>query len=490
MKMHKILFATIFCICLSISAAEKPNIVFILCDDLGIGDIGCYGQEKLKTPNIDSIAANGMKFTNHYSGSTVCAPSRSCLMTGQHTGHTFIRGNRPNGPNVREPEIGQYPLPENYITLPKLLKEAGYSTGMFGKWGLGGPNNSGATTKQGFDEFFGYYCQSHAHTYYPTYLWHNSEKIPMDGNTYSHNLIWNKGLEFIRKKAKAGKPFFAYYSITVPHAAMSAPEELHEKYCKIYAQFNNKIGKYNGVDMGKDREVRNPIAGFAGMIENLDNQVGALIAELKRLGVYENTIIIFTSDNGAHHEGGHDPDFWNSNGPFRGYKRDLYEGGIHVPMLVCWPKYVKPGSETDHISAFWDWLPTFAELAGVKIPADAEIDGISMAPLLTGNEVKQKKHDYLYWEFTEGKPRKAIRAGKWKAILNYEADGKTLLKSELFDLSRDIEETENLAGKYPEKMKELTDLIESARTESRIYLFRGRAKKTKKKQRKNKNIRR
>jgi arylsulfatase A-like enzyme len=303
----------------------------------------------------------------------------------------------------------------------------------------------------------------------------------MDGNTYSFDLIWSKGLEFVRNQAGENKPFFAYLSITVPHAAMSAPPELHEKWCKVYPEFNDKIGKYGGIDMGKDAEVRNPIAAFAATIENLDNQIGALIAELKQLGIYENTILVFTSDNGAHHEGGHDPEFWNSNGPFRGFKRDLYEGGVHVPLLVSWPKYIRPGSGSDHISAFWDWLPTFAELGGAKVPAAAQIDGISMAPLLTGKAQQQKKHDFLYWEFTEGSPRKAVRAGKWKMILTYDADGITVDKTELFDLSKDIAEAGNLAGKYPEKVQELSGMIASAHTDSEHFLFKGRAKKTTKK---------
>ncbi len=464
-------FSAVFGLCIT-TLAEKPNIVFILCDDLGIGDVGCYGQEKLKTPHIDSIAASGMKFENHYSGSTVCAPSRSSLMTGQHTGHTYVRGNNPNGGNAPRPEIGQLPLPENVVTIPKLLQQAGYATGMFGKWGLGGPENSGASKRQGFDEFFGYYCQSRGHTYYPAFLWRNSEKVPLDGNTYSHDLIWDEGLDFIRRNAKVKTPFFTYYSITVPHASMTAPQALHEKWCKVYPEFNETIGKYGGVGMGKDREIRNPIAGFAAMMENLDNQVGTLIAELKQLGVYENTIIVFTSDNGAHREGGHQPDFWNSNGPFRGIKRALYEGGVHVPLLVSWPKQIAPGSGSDHICAFWDWLPTFAELGGASLPTDAQIDGISMVPLLTGKADQQQKHQYLYWEFTEGKPRKAVRAGKWKAIRTYAPDGKTLVKSELFDLEADLGETTNLAEKYPEKTQELERMMDAAHGDSESYLFR------------------
>lgn len=470
MRNRILLFLAIFGLSLS-ATAGKPNIVFILCDDLGIGDLGCYGQEKLKTPHIDSIGSNGMRFENHYSGSTVCAPSRSSLMTGQHTGHTYVRGNSPNVGNAPRPKIGQLPLPKDAVTLPKLLQKAGYNTGMFGKWGLGGPDNSGATPRQGFDEFFGYYCQSHGHTYYPKYLWRNRKKVELDGDTYSHDLIWDEGLEFIRDSVKSRKPFFTYYSITVPHAAMTAPQDLHEKWCKVYPEFNDKVGRYGGVGMGKDGQIRNPIAGFAAMMENLDNQVGELVAELKKLDVYEDTLIIFTSDNGTHREGGHNPDFWNSNGPFRGHKRALYEGGIHAPLLVSWPKKIEPGSTSDHICAFWDWLPTLAEIGGAKVPSKTEIDGISMVPLLTGKGDRQKTHKYLYWEFTEGKPRKAVRAGKWKAIRTYASDGETLVKSELFDLENDVGETTNLAETYPEKAQELERMMDAAHADSEFYHF-------------------
>jgi arylsulfatase A-like enzyme len=449
----------------------KPNIVFILCDDLGIGDIGVYGQKKLKTPNIDSIAKNGMKFINHYSGSTVCAPSRCSLMTGQHMGHAFIRGNYPSGKNIPAHKIGQCPIPKDILTIPKILKKAGYRTGMFGKWGLGGPNNDGSSTKQGFDDFFGYYCQAHAHTYYPKYLWHNSEKVELDGETYSHDLIWNKGMEFIKQSAKEGKPFFAYMAVTVPHAAMSAPPALHEKWRKVYPQFDKVIGKYGGKDFGKDKRVINPIAGFAAMMENLDNQVGNLLEELKKLGISKNTIVIFTSDNGAHHEGGHQPKFWNSNGPLKGFKRDLYEGGVRTPMIVSWPKVIKPGSTTDEISAFWDWLPTFADITGEKLPEDADIDGVSILPTLMGKPNLQKHHKYLYWEFTERGPKKAVRSGNWKAIWFYQPNGKKIKKVELYDLSKDIEEENNLAEKYPEKMQELEKMRDKAHTDSPFFRF-------------------
>jgi arylsulfatase A-like enzyme len=256
---------------------------------------------------------------------------------------------------------------------------------------------------------------------------------------------------------------------------MSAPEALHEKWRKVYPQFDNNTGRYGGVGMGKDKIVKNPIAGFAAMMENLDNQVGELLAELKELGIYDNTIVLFTSDNGAHCEGGHKPNFWNSNGPYRGIKRALYEGGVHTPMLVQWPKVIKPGRKTEEITAFWDWLPTFAELAGGKLP-DGYGDGISLVPLLSGQTEKQMHHKFLYWEFTEGRPRKAIRSGNWKAIWWYAPDGTTVQKRELFDLSQDIGEKRNIAASHPEKMQELERMRDASHTDSDVFLFRGRVR--------------
>lgn len=447
-------------------AASKPNVIFILCDDLGYGDVGCYGQKKNKTPNIDTLAKEGMLFTDHYSGSTVCAPSRSVLMTGLHTGHTPVRGNgakgrRPDGTDPRALEAGTY-------TIPKMFKSAGYQNGMFGKWGLGQSDDSGNAIKQGFDAFYGYYDQSHAHTFYPEYLWDNDTKVELDGNTYSHDLIWNKGMEFIRKNAKSKTPFFCYYSITVPHAAMSAPEKLHEKWRKVYPEFDEVIGRYWGKDMGKDKEVINPIAGFAAMIENLDNQVGSLMTELKELNIDQNTMVIFTSDNGAHHEGGHDPEFWDSNGPLCGFKRSMTEGGIRTPMLIRWPGTIKPGRRTDHISAFWDFLPTFAEMAGQTVPAEAKIDGISMLPIISGNDEAQKKHNVLYWAFNEGGPKQAIRAGKWK-LIRYRNNATGSHDIHLYDLEKDIGEELNLADTHPEVVSDCIKLMDEQHSESPYY---------------------
>lgn len=283
------------------------------------------------------------------------------------------------------------------VTIPTLLKKAGYVTGLFGKWGLGAPG-SASDPAVFFDEVFGYNCQRQSHTFYPKHLWHNKKKVPLDGKTYSHDLILQAAMDFI--KANKEKPFFCYMPVTIPHAAMHAPKDLHDKYRKRFPQFENKVGKYAGT------QVQNPVAAFPAMVEHLDNGVGEILALLKKLGLDDNTLVIFTSDNGPHREGGHDPGFWDSNGPLKGLKRDLYEGGIRVPFLARWPGKIKPGSASDHISAFWDMLPTFCEMAGIAAPKDT--DGISILPALL--DKKQKEHDYLYWEFTERGGSQALRS--------------------------------------------------------------------------------
>ena len=429
--------------------ARKPNIIYIMADDLGYGDLSCYGQKKFKTPNLDRMAAEGLKFTDHYSGSTVCAPSRCCLMTGLHTGHAYIRGNR----EVR-PE-GQAPIPADTFTVAKMLKQAGYATGMFGKWGLGPPGSQGDPVKQGFDEFFGYNCQRHAHNYYPGYLWHNTKKVPLDGKTYSHDLIVEKSFEFI--KANKSKPFFCYLPVTIPHASMHVPEDSHKPFRKKFPQFENKVGRYSGPT------VKNPIAAFAGMVTRLDGHVGQLLALLKELGIDGSTLVIFTSDNGPHYEGGHDPNFFDSNGPLRGGKRALYEGGIRVPFIARWPGKIKPGGTTDLPSAFWDLLPTCADIAGVKAPD--KIDGISYLPMLLGQPDKQKKHDYLYWEFRGG--NQAVRKGDWKAI-SFRGGA----RFELHDLKTDLGEMRNVADKHPDVAAEMKRIMEAAHVDNPMFPLR------------------
>ena len=434
-------------------AHRKPNIVYILADDLGYGDLGCYGQKKFKTPHIDRLASEGMKFSQHYSGSTVCAPSRCALMTGLHTGHAQVRGNR----EVR-PE-GQAPMKPGTVTIPTLLKKAGYVTGLFGKWGLGAPG-SASDPAVFFDEVFGYNCQRQSHTFYPKHLWHNKKKVPLDGKTYSHDLILQAAMDFI--KANKDKPFFCYMPVTIPHAAMHAPKNLHDKYRKQFPQFENKVGKYAGT------QVQNPVAAFPAMVEHLDNGVGEVLALLKKLGLDDNTLVIFTSDNGPHREGGHDPGFWDSNGPLKGLKRDLYEGGIRVPFLARWPGKIKPGSASDHISAFWDMLPTFCEMAKVGIPKGT--DGISLLPALLGK--KQKEHDYLYWEFSERGGSQALRKGNFKAVKRNVSRNPNA-KIELYDLSNDLGEKKNVAAQHPDIVQAMKKLFTQARTDSSTFrLFR------------------
>jgi arylsulfatase A len=443
----------------------KPNIIYILADDLGYGDLSSYGQKKFSTPHIDRLVSEGMMFTQHYSGSSVCAPARSSLMTGLHTGRTPIRGNKEVQPE------GQWPLPDSIITLPKLLKQAGYVTGIYGKWGLGYPGSEGEPNNH-FDEFFGYNCQRLAHHYYPYYLWHNKEKVMLTGNEgtaandYGPEIIHQKALDFIEKHKDT--PFFMFYASLIPHAELLAPEE----YMALYRNKFLPERQYKGVDSGENFRL-GPYgsqdecnAAFAAMVTVLDDQVGDLYRKIKELGIEKNTIIIFTSDNGAAREGGADPEYFNSSGPLKGFKRDLYEGGIRVPMVAWWPGHIEPAQVTDHVSAFWDVLPTFTDLAGV--PSPSGLDGISFLPTLLGNE--QKKHEYLYWEFHELGGRIALRMGNWKAV-RYNVNTKNPQPTELYDLSNDIGETKNLAAENPEIVKEMEDLMKSARIPSSVFTF-------------------
>jgi len=438
------------------SSKNKPNIIFILADDLGYGDLGCYGQAEIKTPNIDGLAAEGMRFTNHYAGCTVCAPSRCSLMTGLHTGHCYVRGNREIKP------MGQLPLPEDTITLSKLLKKADYSTALIGKWGLGGPGSVGIPNKQGFDYFFGYLCQRHAHNYYPEFLFRNEERVPLVGNKvaeprpdgagvaveraqYSHDVIAREALEFIQRNKD--NPFFLYLTVTIPHA-------------------NNEAGQ-KGMEVPdygiyKDRDWPEPQKGHAAMISRLDRDIRRIMKTLRDLGIDEKTLVFFTSDNGPHSEGGGDPEFFDSNGPLRGQKRDLYEGGIRVPLIARWPGKIKPGTVSNHVSAFWDFLPTLAELAGVEHPS--RIDGISMLPAILNQPTKQKKHEFLYWEFHEKGSKQAVRMGDWKAI-RFGAEGKL----ELYNLKKDIGETNDVAGLNPKIVAKIEDYLKTARTESQFW---------------------
>ncbi len=438
-----------------------PNIIYILADDLGYGDVGCYGQQIIKTPNIDKLASEGMLFTQHYSGSAVSAPSRSCLLTGMHTGHTPIRGNEEIQPE------GQQPLPGGTFTIAKMLKQEGYITGAFGKWGLGFPGSEGESLNMGFDEFYGYNCQRIAHHYYPQHLYHNNEKIILNGNAgdqkkeYAQDLIHQQALSFIQRNAK--NSFFLYLPYLLPHAELTSPND------SIFSLYRCTIGEakpYKGSKWGYGSS-ETPHADFASMVTRLDAYVGQIMNELIRLGIEKNTIIFFTSDNGPHSEGGADPEFFNSNGPLRGGKRDLYEGGIRIPLIVSWPGVIAAGTKTDHISAFWDMMPTLKDLSGSK--ARIESDGISFYPTLMSAQ-RQKEHKYLYWEFHEEGGKVAIRTGNWKGIkLDYgkHPNGKMLL----FDLSQDIEENNNVADKNPKMARKIERMMKKARTKSDLFNF-------------------
>ena len=438
--------------------AGKPNIIFILADDLGYGDLGCYSQKQIQTPSIDRLAAQGMRFTNHYAGTTVCAPSRCSLMTGLHTGHTYVRGNREVQP------MGQLPLPADTVTLPKLLRKAGYTTALIGKWGLGGPDSTGVPNRQGFDYFFGYLCQRHAHNYYPEFLFRNQERVPLKNKVpggrldgagvatekveYSYDLMEREALQFVEQNKKG--PFFLYLAVTLPHA--------------------NNEGGQNGMEVPDygiyaDKDWPQPDKGRAAMITRLDRGVGRVVQKLEDLGIENNTLVFFASDNGPHREGGANPEFFHSSGPFRGIKRDLYEGGIRVPLLARWPGRIKAGVVSDHVGAFWDVLPTLAALAGAPCPADT--DGISLLPTLLGRPEQQRQHEFLYWEFHEGGSIQAVRMGRWKAVRPF---GKRL---ELYDLQTDIGETHNVAGDHPDVVATIEKYLTTARTESEFWPLKG-----------------
>ncbi len=450
------------------SASEQtlPNIIFIMADDLGYGDVGCYGQQKIQTPHIDRMAAEGMRFTQFYAGTSVCAPSRSSLVTGLHTGHTEIRGNKQNGRRN-----GQHPLSEGTFTMARLLKSAGYTTGMIGKWGLGDPNTSGNPMLHGWDFFYGYTDQVLAHNYYPEYLWRNDEKVVLKNEVmyldtslwhgglgsystvkvdYSSDLMMEEAFGFV-ERSKA-QPFFLYLPLTIPH---DNGEQVDSMRFEVPDQ-----GIYKEKDWTKKER------DYAAMITRLDDGVGSLMDRLKELGLDEQTIVFFTSDNGPYRNSP-TTDFFDSNGPLRGGKRDLYEGGMREPFIVRWPTKIKAGSTSDHLGAFWDMMPTFAALSGQAPPANT--DGISILPTLLG-QGDQQEHDYLYWEFHEGKGAQAIRQGKWKAVrLNAKTEREGPL--ELYDLSADLEEQVDLAAEHPAKVQELSALMQAARTHSDLFPF-------------------
>ncbi|MBU3026136.1 MULTISPECIES: arylsulfatase [Zobellia] len=451
---------------------QKPNIIYILADDLGYGDLSSYGQKKFETPRIDELAQRGMKFTQHYSGAPVCAPARSSLMTGQHTGHTPIRGN------MELEGEGQTPLPGNSVTIAEMLKKAGYITGAFGKWGLGFIGTEGDPVAQGFDEFYGYNCQRMSHRYYPTHLWHNEEKVLLEGNdwtkteTYAPDKIQAATLNFIETNKE--KPFFAYVPFVLPHAELISPNDsIFDKFKDKYEETPYTAENSYTSDYGPDIVPQEyapqlkPHAAFASMVYRMDVYVGQILDKLDELGIADNTIVMFTSDNGPHAEGGADPEFFNSSGGLKGIKRDLYEGGIRSPFLAVWPNKIKAGSTSDHVSAFWDLMPTLAEITNTDVPASS--DGISFLPTLLGKK-DQKQHEYLYWEFSIQNGRKAVRKGDWKGVI-YNFNKQPQGPFELYNLADDPEETHNLADQHPEIVTEMKQIMENASEESELFPF-------------------
>lgn len=445
-------------------AVRPPNILLILADDLGYGDLGCYGQTKIRTPHLDRLAAEGLRFTQAYAGSTVCAPSRCALMTGLHTGHCRVRGNGGGGSPRHN-----VPLAPDDPCVAELLRKAGYATALIGKWGLGEAGSTGLPTRKGFDYFFGYLNQYHAHNYYPDYLWRNEEKVPIDNpqsavenvaaqrRVYAPDLFREEALKFLT--THKDRPFFLYFATTIPHA--------NNERTRAFGEGNEVPDDTPYTRENWPQAEKNK----AAMITRLDADIGAILARLRELGLEKNTIVLFTSDNGPHREGGNRPEFFRSSGPFRGIKRDLYEGGIRVPLVVRWPDRIRPGV-TDHVVAFWDFLPTACELAGVKPPPG--LDGLSFAPLLTG-QGQPRHHDFLYWEFHEGGFRQAVRHGRWKAIRH--APSQPL---ELYDLQTDPGESRNVAAEHPHVIAIIEKyLANNARTHSKEFPIRLMSKKGK-----------
>ena len=426
-----------------------------MADDLGYGHPGCYGQKLIRTPNIDRLAQEGMRFTQAYAGCTVCAPSRSVLMTGLHMGHTPVRANG-----------GGMPLLDDDLTAAEVLNRKGYATGCFGKWGLGDAGTTGVPTRQGFDEFFGYLHQVHAHFYYPEYLWHNEKKVTLPGNAngargqYSHDLILERAVDFIRRSAN--RRFFCYVPVTIPHVELVVPEDSMEPYRGKFKEEFIKDPRPGYISL------KESFAAFAGMISRLDDGVGRILSLLKEMGIDEQTVVFFTSDNGP--QGG--PwqrlvEVFNGAGPLRGTKGTFYEGGIRVPMIARWLGKIRAGAVSDHVCYFADILPTFAELAGDQPPGNA--DGISVVPALLGEEAagrQQRKHESLYWELGSGKRlAQAVRMGDWKAIRT--GSGEPL---ELFDLSKDIAEEHNVAAEHPKVVERIEEYLKTCRVAPRPQL--------------------
>jgi len=438
---------------------RRPNIVFILADDLGYADVGCYGQKKIRTPHIDKLAAEGMRFTQFYSGNPVCAPSRCALMTGYHSGHGQVRNNMQvggqEGWTLGSTIGGQWPLAEGTFTAAHLLQKAGYTTGAFGKWGLGRVGTTGDPQKQGFDHFFGYICQRQAHTYYPNHLWRDGEIFWIEENkdgaerVYSHDLIAEEALKFLR--TNKDRPFFLYVPFTIPHVSLQVPEDSLAQYQGQWPDpaYDGKRGYVPHA---------NPRACYAAMVTRMDKDVGRITALLQELGLEKDTLVIFSSDNGPTNAGGSDAGFFGGAGPLHGLKGSVWDGGIRVPFIARWPGKIKPDSESGHIAAFWDFLPTCAELLGEQPPKG--IDGISMLPTLLGRP-GQKQHEYLYWELNG---QQGVRMGDWKAVRL-----KPNQKIQLFNLKTDIGEKNDVADQHPDIVAKSQDILKNGRTESDVF---------------------
>jgi arylsulfatase A-like enzyme len=410
-------------------ADPKPNVIFILADDLGYGELGCFGQKRIQTPHLDQLAREGMRFTQAYAGATVCAPSRCCLMTGKHGGHAFIRGNREIKPE------GQEPMPADTFTVAHLMKQAGYATGLIGKWGLGKPDSDSTPDKMGFDYFYGYNCQTKAHEYYPEYLWRNNQKVMLNGQAYAHDLMAGEALEYIKRNCD--KPFFLYLAFTLPHAKFQVPSE----------------APYAGEDWPA------PQKRVAAMITRMDKDIGRLMALLRDLKLEERTLVFFASDNGS----GRAPAFFGSSGPLRGMKRDMYEGGLRSPSLARWPGKIKAGAVSEQVWAFWDFLPTMAELTGQKAPPG--LDGVSILPALLAD--KAVEHPPLYFEFHERGFTQAARLGDWKAVRLG-----TKKPIELYDLKADLAEAHDVAAEHLEVVQRFEAFLKNARTDSALWPIR------------------
>ncbi len=441
-------------------APRLPNIIFIMADDLGYGDLGSYGQRKIRTPHLDQMAKEGIRFTQFYAGSPVCAPSRCVLMTGKHGGHAYIRDNKEVQPE------GQWPISDSEVTIAEMLKTRGYATGAFGKWGLGFVGSEGDPNKQGFDLFYGYNCQREAHNFYPDHLWRNNQKIMLEGNArgitgkqYSHDLIEAEALQFIRDNRE--KPFFAYVPFTIPHLALQVPEDSLAEY----------VGKWEDPPYdGKNGYLPHPHprAAYAAMITRMDRSVGRILALLKELGLERDTLVVFTSDNGGAfgevtrgdfefkpgRMGGTDYVFFGSTGNSRAFKGSVYEGGIRVPFIARWPGKIKAGTVSQLPAVFYDVLPTLAEIVG--LPAQKGSDGISFLPTLLGKG-NQRPHEFLFWDFGGYGGQQAVRLGRWKGVRRNLHRGNTNL--ELYDLASDPGERQNLASQQPEMLKKIEKIL-------------------------------